>query len=365
MGGVPTAASRSPLPAIRPFRPALASITVEKRRAESGERTADSSRPLLKWAGGKRQLLPTIRAFYPANFTRYIEPFFGSGAVFFDLYGSGLLAKRRARLVDANPDLVGCYQTLRDQTEAVIAELQTLAEHHRVAGEALFYEVRDRRFNPARLRASASAGQAPTETYCGYTPQLAAMLIYLNRTGFNGLFRLNRRGEFNVPVGRYVNPSICDTAHLRSVAAALRQPGVSIERGSFETSIEAAGAGDFVYCDPPYEPLTPTSNFASYTANGFTSSDQARLQREIVAAARRGAHIVLSNSSAPLIVSLYTSADARRAGLWLRRVPARRSINSRATLRGPVDEVIVSNADPRLLKVALAPKKMARASLKP
>jgi DNA adenine methylase len=303
------------------------------RKPGTWNRAALSARPLLKWAGGKRQLLPVIRPLYPTEFRRYIEPFFGSGAVFFDLHGLRLLGGRRAWLVDANPDLVGCYRMIRDRTGEVIRELRKLAEHHRAGGETFFYEVRDGRFNPARRDGRE-----------GYTPELAAMLIYLNRTGFNGLFRLNRRGDFNVPAGRYVNPCICDESHLRTVAGALGQPGVTIELGSFEKAIARAGQGDFVYCDPPYEPLSATARFASYTADGFTAADQARLQREIVAAARRGAHVVLSNSSAPLIVSLYTSDEVRAAGLRLHRVPARRAINSRAALRGPVDEVLVTNA---------------------
>ncbi len=308
-------------------------------------------RPLLKWAGGKRQLLPVIRPLYPLHFTRYIEPFFGSGAVFFDLHARGLLRGREARLVDANPDLVGCYRMLRDRTTEVIAALARLADEHRAGGEAHFYDVRDRRFNPARAGAGAE-----------YTPELAAMLIYLNRTGFNGLFRLNRRGEFNVPAGRYVNPKICDAVHLRTVADALRQDGVSIELGSFEQSIAAAGRGDFVYCDPPYEPLSRTSSFASYTTHGFTAADQERLQKAVVAAAARGAHVVVSNSSAPLIESLYTRRDAKKAGLTLQRVPARRAINSRAALRGPVDEVVVTNAVTASL-VAVRPQ-MAKARLR-
>ena len=145
-----------------------------------------SARPLLKWAGGKRQLLPTIRRYYPAQFRRYIEPFFGSGAVFFDLAGSGALDGRDVWLLDVNRDLVDCYHMLRDRTEAVIARLQSLAASHARRGEDFYYEVRDQRFNPAR-----AAGEHRT-------PELAAMLIYLNRTGFNGLYRLNRRGDFNM-----------------------------------------------------------------------------------------------------------------------------------------------------------------------
>ena len=299
-------------------------------------------RPLLKWAGGKRQLLPVLRLYYPDSFRRYIEPFFGSGAVFFDLYKDGRLTERDARLVDNNPDLVGCYATLRDSPEAVIAELERLAEGHRARGAGFFYEVRDRRFNPAR----ASADRA-------YTPELAAMLIYLNRTGFNGLFRLNRRGEFNVPMGRYKNPTICDADHLRRVARALGGDQVSIERGSFEQSLAEAGAGDFVYCDPPYAPLSRTSCFAHYTAGGFTPIDQERLQQAVVAAAARGATVVVSNSSAPDIEAMYCNTAAQKVGLRVRRVSARRAINSRASHRGPVDELIITNA-PRA-KLAAAP----------
>ncbi|MEQ1731839.1 MAG: Dam family site-specific DNA-(adenine-N6)-methyltransferase, partial [Vicinamibacterales bacterium] len=164
-----------------------------------------SNRPLLKWAGGKRQLLPRLQPHYPDTFTRYIEPFFGSGAVFFDLHASGKLDGRTAWLVDANPDLIGCYSMLRDHTDEVIAELAGLAREHAVKGAALYYQVRDERFNVVRRTGAA------------YTPTLAAMLIYLNRTGFNGLFRLNSRGDFNVPVGRYENPGICDAEHLRAV----------------------------------------------------------------------------------------------------------------------------------------------------
>lgn len=288
-----------------------------------------SVRPLLKWAGGKRQLLPRLRRLYPDEFSRYIEPFFGSGAVFFDLYSAGELAGRRVHLSDESADLIGCYHTLRDRPADVVAALVRLAREHAAQGADCYYDVRDRRFNPAR-----AAQQR-------YTPELAAMLIYLNRTGFNGLFRLNRRGAFNVPVGRYANPTICDPRHLESVAAALRSSDVTLERGSFEAPLRTAGAGDFVYCDPPYAPLNETSRFAQYTAGGFGEADQERLQQAVIAAVRRGASVLLSNSSAPRIVSLYTSPEARRAGLVLERVPARRSINSRARGRGCVDEVLV------------------------
>ena len=315
-------------------------------------------RPLLKWAGGKRQLLHVIREYEPRQFDAYVEPFFGSGAVFFDLCGGGRLRGRQARLADANRDLVGCYTMLRDRTEEVIAALEVLASHHCTSDDTFFYEVRDGRFNPARASAPGV-----------YTPELAAMLIYLNRTGFNGLFRLNRRGEFNVPAGRYANPCICDPAHLRSVAAALRQPGVTIDVESFERTLANAGAGTFIYCDPPYAPLSPTASFANYTADGFGPADQKRLSDAVVRAAASGAAVMVSNSSAPIIETLYTSAAARAVGLKIVRVPARRAINSRATSRGPVDEFLITNiarnplaaVQPRMAKATIATPAAARA----
>jgi DNA adenine methylase len=289
-------------------------------------------RPFLKWAGGKRQLLPALRPYYPAAFDRYVEPFLGSGAVFFDLFSAGRLEGKRVELVDLNADLIGCYRMLRDRTEDVIVALELLEVEHRARGAACYYEVRDSRFNPARARSDA------------YTPQLAAMLLYLNRTGFNGLFRLNRSGAFNVPAGRYANPRICDAEHLRACARALRTAGLTLARRPFHETLAAAGAGDFVYCDPPYAPLSTTSLFAHYTADGFTIEDHERLQAAIIDTAARGAVVVVSNSSVPAIERAYESRAARRAGLKVTRVPARRAINSRASARGPIDELIITNA---------------------
>ena len=172
------------------------------------------------------------------------------------------------------------------------------------------------------------------------------MFIYLNRTGFNGLFRLNRQGEFNVPAGRYVNPRICDADHVRAVARAFSAEGVTLECLSFARVLADARTGDFVYCDPPYAPISRTASFAQYTAGGFTACDQERLQQAVFAAGRRGAWVVLSNSCAPTIESAYRSPAARAAGLAVHRVAARRAINSRASARGPIDELIVTNATP-------------------
>jgi len=305
-------------------------------------------RPLLKWAGGKRQLLPVLAEHYPPRFTRYIEPFVGSGAVFFDLLNRGQLAGRKIQLCDVNPDLIGCYWMVRDRTGDVIRALRSLAREYRSDGYTAYYDVRDRRFNPQRAEVR-SRSQHAIEIASRYTPELAAMLIFLNRTGFNGLFRLNRGGGFNVPVGRYTNPRICDEENIHAVADALSGAGVAIDLRPFNETLADAGRGDFVYCDPPYAPLSRTSSFANYTAEGFSAFDQRRLQQAVIAACRRGARVVVSNSSASEIVRGYTTPDAQKARLAIRPVPARRSINSRASRRGPVDELIIANVRPRLL----------------
>jgi DNA adenine methylase len=298
-------------------------------------------RPLLKWAGGKRQLLPSLSDYYPATFTRYVEPFVGSGAVFFHLAASGALDGRSVALADVNADLIGCYCALRDSADAVIAALTRLEREHRRRGDTCYYEVRDRRFNPRRAALFAEAGERGAAAR--YPADLAAMLIFLNRTGFNGLYRLNRQGSFNVPAGRYIEPRICDPDHLRRVAETFRRANVAIEYRGFEATLADTGAGDFVYCDPPYAPLSRTASFASYTANGFSVFDQRRLQQAVIAACSRGAQVLLSNSSAPEIVAAYSSREAGQAGLVVHRVAARRAINSRASARGPVDELIVTN----------------------
>lgn len=296
-------------------------------------------RPMLKWAGGKRQLLPALRPYYPATFTRYIEPFVGSGAVFLDLHNAGRLVGREARLSDINADIIGCYRMVRDQVEEVIAALAAMADGHRAAGRVHFYEIRDERFNPTRRQIHAEP-----DPELRYTPELAAMLIYLNRTGYNGLFRVNRRGVFNVPAGRHGSIRICDGDNLRRLSAALGRTGVSLQVERFQQALDGAGSGDFVYLDPPYAPVSRTSYFTSYTSTRFGSEQQAALQQAVIAIAGRGAHVLLSNSIAPDISRLYEeNIDARNAGLTTRTVEARRAINSRATARGAVLEYLITN----------------------
>lgn len=304
--------------------------------------------------------------FYPERFDRYFEPFLGSGAVFFDLLATGRLDGREARLSDVNPDLIGCYTALRDDPDAVIEALSSLEREYQRGGADCYYDVRDNRFNPRR-EAERRIGQVKPLPAPAYPPDLAAMLIFLNRTGFNGLFRLNRRGAFNVPAGRYQNPTICDAVNLRAVSEAFRRPGVWLEHRRFDAALADAGAGDFVYCDPPYVPLSRTASFASYTADGFGPLDQARLLTGVASACQRGASVVVSNSSAHDVVSAYSSPEAREAAIALHRVPARRAINSRASSRGAVDELIITNvtANPDTSRLSVPPMRMAKAARTP
>jgi DNA adenine methylase len=293
-------------------------------------------RPLLKWAGGKRQLLPELRRFYPATFGRYIEPFVGSGAVFFDLYGTGRLDGHEAILIDSNPDLIGCYEMVRDRTTEVLQTLEELAEAYARRGRTHYYEVRDRHFNPAREQRRRADGSIR------YSPQLAAMVIYLNRTGYNGLFRLNASGGFNVPAGRYSRPNICDRGHIGAIAEALSRSKARLVHSSFDRAMEFARADDFLYIDPPYAPLSATSSFTAYTQAKFDDSAQRRVQAMVVTLAGRGCAVVVSNSSA--VAPLYgDDRAAQEVGIRVWRVPARRAINARADRRGHIEELVISN----------------------
>ena len=299
-------------------------------------------RPFLKWVGGKRQLLPVLRRYYPPAPAAYFEPFVGSGAVFFDLLAQGRLDGRPITLSDDNADLIGCYARVADALPSVITALEGLAEGHARDGRAHYLHVRDTWFNPQRAAWRAAGGDLAS-----YGAGLAAMLIYLNRTGYNGLFRVNSTGEYNVPPGRYERPRIVDRALLEDVSTVLTRPNVRVQRAPFDGVLNDARAGDFAYFDPPYAPLSKTANFRGYTGRGFTDTDQAHLQQVLIELSRRGVHVLLSNSTAPSVAQLYDgNAEARRAGLCTWQFPARRAVNSNAQRRGAVAELVVSNIQP-------------------
>ncbi len=275
------------------------------------------AKPFLKWAGGKGQLLEQFRPLFPEwalgappsrGVPRYFEPFVGSGAVFF------ALRPGRAVLTDVNRELVDCYRAIQLHLEDVIAALR----RHRYE-EAHYYRVRD--LDPAALA----------------LPERAARTIFLNKTGYNGLFRVNKKGRFNVPFGRYTNPGFANPdslGNLRACARALR--GVTLEVRDFGEVKRHARAGDFVYFDPPYVPASSTADFTSYAAGGFGWEEQRRLAELFGELTKRGVQAMLSNSDTPAVRELY---GAYRVDTVL----ASRSINSRADRRGKVGEVVVRN----------------------
>lgn len=262
--------------------------------------------PFLKWAGGKRGLLEQIRPHLPASYGRYYEPFVGSAALFFDQQ------PKRASLSDTNARLVATYRGLRDATDEVIERLRKL---------------RHDRDEYLTIRRRPIDGESDAT--------IAAWFIYLNKTGYNGLYRVNSRNEFNVPFGSYRNPTICDEPTLRACAAALRRADIRL--GDFEDAARRARPGDLVYFDPPYVPLSTTSSFTSYTPDRFGPEAQVRLRDIASRLARRGVHVVLSNSSAKAVVELY------REEFDIVRIKARRSINSRGDGRRAITELLVKS----------------------
>jgi DNA adenine methylase len=282
------------------------------RRPAPAPRVRDAH-PFIKWVGGKGKLLGQLLPLLPpgAELMRHVEPFAGGAALFF--------ARRpgRALLCDVNPALTDLYLAVRDDVDSVIEALEPLVAQH-AAASGSYYAVRE------RYNARRSASRA----------ERAAMFVYLNKTCFNGLHRVNRKGEFNVPEGRYKNPRILDEENLRSASAALA--GCEIKNQGFEALLGSAKPGDFVYLDPPYEPVSRTSNFTSYAEEGFSQRDQERLRDVYAELDRRGCKLMLSNSDAPFIRELYRS--------WrIDLVAAPRAVSCDARGRGLVSEVVVRN----------------------
>lgn len=268
--------------------------------------------PILKWAGGKTQLLKYYSSLYPAEFNRYFEPFVGGGAVFFNQIAKN--PNLRAVLSDSNAELINCYNMVKNDVGTVIR----LLKKHRNDKEHFL-----------RVRALDVANLSPQER--------AARLIFLNKTCFNGLHRVNRKGQFNVPFGKYTNPKICDEVNLRAAAIALCNTKLTVS--NFETVLSQAKEGDFVYLDPPYQPLNATSSFTSYTSNAFKETDQERLRNVFKKLTDKGVHAMLSNSDTPLIRELYD-------GFRIETVYANRAINSKGDKRGRVAEVAILNYSP-------------------
>jgi DNA adenine methylase len=277
-------------------------------------------RPILKWAGGKARLVPSILPLLPARIETYYEPFVGGAAVFFALASERRF--RRAVLSDLNAELADVYRGVKKDVEAVIALLQNYRRRHDADN---YYRTRE--VDPQSID----------------LVQRAARFIYLNKTGYNGLYRVNRSGQFNVPFGSYVNPAICDEERLRGAASALRARGIRIEVGDFARVTERAQPGDAVYFDPPYFPRSTTANFTSYHSQAFDRDAHERLARALDELTGRGVRAVLSHSDTRFTRQLY---DQRRFDV--QKVLVTRPINSKPSARGKVGELLVDNS--RVLK---------------
>ncbi|MBI5572979.1 MAG: DNA adenine methylase [Elusimicrobia bacterium] len=267
--------------------------------------------PFLKWAGGKGQLLKQIERLFPSRFNNYIEPFSGGGAVFFYLYSTDRLNDKKTILIDSNEELINCYLAIKKDVNKLI---KILCSEKFVNTEEVFYEIR---------------AEEPKDMF-----ESAARTLYLNKTCYNGLYRVNSSGKFNVPFGRYRNPLICDVDNLETVHTALKN--IKIVLGDFEKCLEYAQPHDFIYFDPPYQPISKTSSFTGYTKNLFNEKEQERLAELVQKLDKRKCKIMLSNSDNPFIEGLYK--DYR-----IECVKARRSINCNGFNRGEINELVVMN----------------------
>lgn len=270
------------------------------------------AKPFIKWVGGKRQLLSELQRYLPENITDYFEPFIGGGALLWTLAPQQL---RSLTINDYNAELMNAYQVVRDKPQQLLA---SLAQHRNA--EEYYYQLRALDRQDDFLRRSAVTR--------------ASRFIYLNKTGYNGLYRVNSKGQHNVPFGRYANPTLADADTIYACSAFLQQ--VKLMQGDFDAIRPLLTAEAFVYLDPPYAPVSATANFTSYTDKGFDQGMQLRLKELCDYIDSIGAQFMLSNSAAPLIYELYQDYH-------IVEVQATRAVNSKASGRGKVTELIVRN----------------------
>lgn len=269
--------------------------------------------PILKWVGGKRQLLDSILPLIP-EYTTYYEPFVGGGAVFFHTQ------PKKAVINDSNGELINIYKMIKEQPEELIA---ILAKHRDENCQEYFYGIRSL--------------DRERESYHQMSPvEKAARIIYLNKTCYNGLFRVNRAGEFNSPWGRYKNPNIVNETTIRAMSRYLNQSKVTILCGDYREALKGIRKGAFVYLDPPYMPISSSSSFTGYTAAGFGSEEQIELKKQCDMLEKKGIKFLLSNSCCDFIEDLYKD-------YIIEHVSAKRTINAKADKRGAIDEVLVRN----------------------
>jgi len=269
-------------------------------------------KPIVKWVGGKRQLMSDITKLLPTSAERYFEPFIGGGAVLFELQ------PKNAIINDTNSELINLYKTIKNTPEELITNLKTHKNE-----EEYFYEIRGKDRNKQVWENLSNV-------------ERASRFIFLNRTCFNGLYRVNSSGEFNAPFGRYKNPRIVDHITIHAINRYLNVCDVTILNGDYALALEQCKKGDFVYLDPPYDPVSDSANFTGYTSGGFTRQNQTKLKETCDQLNKKGAYFLLSNSSTEFINNLYSDYK-------IEHIRARRAINSNPTDRGEVAEVLVRN----------------------
>ncbi len=282
----------------------------KRRQNKKNKKIVAVPHPFIKWAGGKKQLLGQIDKYLLKNFNKYLEPFVGGGALFF------YLLPNKAVLIDNNKELINCYRVIQNK----IGELINSLKKHKNEKD-YFYKIR-------------SLDRIPEEFKKLSSVERASRTIFLNKCCFNGLYRVNSKGEFNVPFGKYENPKFCDEENLLTVNKVLKD--IQIINGDFKECLELAEKDDFIYFDPPYQPISTTANFTSYTKENFNKEDQVRLFKVYEELDNRGCKVMLSNSYNEFILDLYKKYD-------LKTVYARRAINSDASGRGQIKEVLIIN----------------------
>lgn len=273
-------------------------------------------KPFVKWAGGKRQLLPVITSHVPTKFERYFEPFLGGGAVFFHLVSQE--KERKWFISDLNSDLILSYIIIRNRVRDLVSALELHSIDYFKNPSTYYYKIRE----------SNPKGQV----------EKVSRLIFLNKTCFNGLYRVNSKGKFNVPLGKYVNPNIVNTENLLVVSEVLQSKDISIKCQDFEEALKNASSGDFVYLDPPYQPVSSTANFTSYTDGDFDYSDQKRLYAKFKALDKRGVKVLLSNSRSSEILQLFKEFSD-----GIIEINANRFINSVSQRRTGHSELLIKN----------------------
>jgi DNA adenine methylase len=278
--------------------------------------TALVPKPFVKWAGGKRQLLPILSQHIPKNFDAYFEPFLGGGAVLFHLISQN--SQLKCFVSDLNSTLILSYVTIRDKVGELIASLEEHSENYFKNTEEYYYQVRDS--NPKNQIDQVSR------------------LIFLNKTCFNGLYRVNSKGKFNVPIGRYVNPNIVNKENLLILSHVLQSKVISIKCEDFTTSIKKARKDDFVYLDPPYQPVSATANFTSYTNDNFGYKDHERLFTEFKKLDSKGCKIMLSNSKSEEVIELFSEYSDN-----IIEINTNRFINSNSRKRTGHTEILIKN----------------------